>query len=121
MWSMPRMSIVDLPSVADGGRQAHPSGHRRTELADGHAGEGFGLVLGEPDTVLLFHPYGELGERQRLQVGSGGTQGGVVVDPGDVVMHLAQRFDDEPADVVDHVVTLSPPRDRHSPGSGKKP
>src|SRR5580700_9378946 len=72
------------------------------ELADGHAGEHLALVIVELHPEPVFHPHGEFGEGERLQIGAGRAEHGVVVDTVDAVVHVRKRVEHELADLIDH-------------------
>jgi len=76
-------NLVDALADGDGG----------DELADGHTSELLGLVVVEADPEAVLDPDGQLGQRQRLEVGAGRAERGVVVDVVGAVVHLGQRVE----------------------------
>jgi len=74
--------------VRRGGRD--PGCDGAAELADGHSGQPFALVVIELHREPVLYPHRELGERERLQVGAGRAENGVVADVLDAVVHVRQ-------------------------------
>jgi hypothetical protein len=84
-----RLEYVTQHSIT-GALTGSQGGHDLAELADRQQREVIGLLLAELHREPVLDPDGELGQRQRLQVGSARAQLGVVADARNVVIHRPQ-------------------------------
>src|ERR1017187_1503633 len=100
--SAARMFGAPIRSLRRSLRGVPALGHDRAEFTDGPPGQLLCFLLAELNPVLVFDPDGELGQRQRLEIGAPRPELGAGVDAVDVVVHLPERFDDELLNSVVH-------------------